>query len=130
MQTILFKRALVFFALVFFVFLYKFYSPVDYSFFPKCPFLSLTGYKCPGCGSQRALHSILNLDLQSAISHNILTISFIPYLFFGIIIEKMNTQSNKVLFIKKLFFGQKAIYTVLFIIVSFWLLRNILCLNC
>jgi len=125
-----YRYILASFCLLFLAFLYKSYDPVDYSFFPKCPFLSLTGFKCPGCGSQRALHAILNLDFQSAISHNILTISFIPYLFFGIIIEKMNTESNKVISIKKLFFGQKAIYAVLFIILSFWLLRNILCLNC
>ena len=38
--------------------------------FPKCLFFSLTGLQCPGCGSQRALHSLLHLDLVAALRYN------------------------------------------------------------
>lgn len=40
--------------------------------FPKCPFRMLTGLSCPGCGSQRALHSLLNGDISGALSYNAL----------------------------------------------------------
>ncbi len=35
-----------------------------------CPFLSVTGLQCPGCGSLRALHDILNLRISKAFHHN------------------------------------------------------------
>ena len=41
---------------------YKF-NPSDIAIFPKCPFLLLTGLKCPGCGSQRAIHSLLHFSI-------------------------------------------------------------------
>ena len=34
--------------------------------FPRCMFLTLTGWQCPGCGSQRALHALLHGDIASA----------------------------------------------------------------
>jgi len=51
--------------------IYKYFNPRLY-FFPKCPVYTLTGYYCPGCGSQRALHALLNFDFIKAISSNIL----------------------------------------------------------
>ena len=40
--------------------IYYFYDPSLNGFFPRCPFLSITGWRCPGCGSQRAIHAILH----------------------------------------------------------------------
>ena len=34
-------------------------DPNKHEIFPRCLFHSLTGGYCPGCGSQRALHSLL-----------------------------------------------------------------------
>ncbi len=47
-------------------------------FFPKCPFYSLTSLKCPGCGSQRAIHALLNGDLAGALSYNAFLLVSIP----------------------------------------------------
>ena len=49
-----------------------FYALVDPSsvYLPRCPVFSLLGIKCPGCGSQRALHSLLNGELSEAWSYN------------------------------------------------------------
>lgn len=46
--------------------------------FPRCPFRTLTGLLCPGCGSQRALHDILHLDIPAAFHHNALLVLSIP----------------------------------------------------
>ena len=50
------------------IFLYSEFDPAGSVFWPKCPFHLLTGLECPGCGSQRAVHSLLNGDLLSAVA--------------------------------------------------------------
>ena len=34
-----------------------FLNPTDYTWVPKCPTKCLTGWDCPGCGFQQALHA-------------------------------------------------------------------------
>ena len=50
--------------------------------FPKCPFFWATGLKCPGCGSQRALHQLLHLRVGAAFGYNACLVLFIPVLLF------------------------------------------------
>lgn len=50
------------------------------SLFPKCGFFVLTGYKCPGCGTQRALHHFLHGDFIGAFKQNALAFLSVPYL--------------------------------------------------
>ncbi len=60
--------------------IYYRYNPAEYRFFPKCPFHSLTGLNCPGCGSQRAIYSLLHGDFFAAINDNVLLVISIPFL--------------------------------------------------
>ena len=55
---------------------YASFSPEQSPWFPRCIFLSLTGYRCPGCGLQRSLHSLLNLDFAAALACNAFLILF------------------------------------------------------
>lgn len=48
------------------------FPPSQYSFYPQCPFYSATHWLCPGCGSTRALYSLLHMDFQSALHDNAL----------------------------------------------------------
>lgn len=50
------------------------------SILPPCPFLSLTGWLCPGCGSTRALHALLHGDLVGALAMNPLLVLMLPVL--------------------------------------------------
>lgn len=43
-----------------------------------CPFHAITGLRCPGCGSQRALHALLHGDLSTTFKMNALWILAIP----------------------------------------------------
>jgi hypothetical protein len=61
--------------------IYFCFDPALSRWFPKCPFLLATGLKCPGCGSQRAIHGLLHLDLPAAFSQNALLVCSLPYLF-------------------------------------------------
>jgi hypothetical protein len=49
---------------------------------PPCPFYFLTGAFCPGCGSLRAIHSLLHGHLTRAIGFNPLLVLMLPYLAF------------------------------------------------
>ena len=61
--------------------IYGLFDPARYAFFPKCPFRMLTGgLRCPGCGSQRAIHALLHLDFKEAFLYNPLVVISIPFL--------------------------------------------------
>ena len=60
--------------------IYYFYDPSLNGFFPRCPFLSITGWRCPGCGSQRAIHAILHGDLATAWHFNAMMVVSLPIL--------------------------------------------------
>lgn len=55
-------------------------DPARSRLFPKCPFYVLTGLKCPGCGSQRALHCLLHMDVIGAMRHNFMLVASLPLL--------------------------------------------------
>ena len=61
--------------------IYGMFDPADHALFPKCPFLVLTGgLRCPGCGSQRAIHALLHLQFKDAFMYNPLVVISIPFL--------------------------------------------------
>lgn len=57
-------------------------DPARYPF-PRCPFLTLTGLYCPGCGSQRALHALLHGRVGQAAGLNLLAVLCLPLLAVG-----------------------------------------------
>ena len=46
------------------------HNPYQTQIFAPCPILALTGWQCPGCGSTRALYSLLHGDVPKALSMN------------------------------------------------------------
>lgn len=99
------------------------FNPAHYSF-PKCPFLVLTGWKCAGCGSQRALHHLLHGNFYAAFKLNCLLVIALPYLLLGYTIEYTSWGKTKTA-LRQVFYGQRAMLTVLMVILSFWVLRNL-----
>jgi hypothetical protein len=55
-------------------------DPATDSRFPPCPFHYCTGLYCPGCGSLRAIHSLLHGHLLAAWHFNPLMVLSIPFL--------------------------------------------------
>ena len=45
-------------------------DPEYSAFIPKCPFRWFTGLDCPACGSQRAIHQLLHLNIKGAFGYN------------------------------------------------------------
>lgn len=45
-------------------------SPYSAGGYPVCPIYALTGLYCPGCGTARCLHSLVNGDVGAAFARN------------------------------------------------------------
>ena len=106
--------------------LYRTYNPNGNVYFPKFPFRELTGLKCPGCGSQRAVHYLLNFDIFNAIKENVILVLSIPYILTGLVFDSLKNPNENILNWRKILFGRKAIFVILTIIITFWILRNII----
>ena len=104
-------------------FFYRF-NPSTEKFFLPCPFKLITGYDCPGCGSQRAVHALLHGDVAQAFHFNPLFVIAIPYVIIGLIFN-IQTVKEKYPKARKLLFGKKTIYLILTIILIFWVGRNL-----
>lgn len=100
-------------------------DPNIYPFFPKCPFLTVTGLECPGCGSQRAFHQLLHLNIAGAFHQNPLVVIFGPYILLGLYIEYVAAK-NKFKKVKSILFGKYAAIIILVVIIGFWIGRNII----
>lgn len=53
--------------------------------FLRCPLEWTTGLKCPGCGSQRAVHHLMHGQISHAFYYNALAVMALPYFTFWII---------------------------------------------
>lgn len=106
--------------------LYIFYTfdPETQPLFPKCPFLLATGYECPGCGSQRAVHSLLHFNIGTALKYNAFMVLAIPYIFLGIYLQYFGGK-KRFPGVEKFFFGRWAAVVLLAVIIAYWILRNL-----
>ena len=59
--------------------LYFAIDPATSRLMPKCMFRLLTGYDCPACGGQRALHALLHGEFLRALMFNPFALYSIPY---------------------------------------------------
>jgi Protein of unknown function (DUF2752). len=105
-------------------FCFYFFDPETYPFFPKCPFQLVTSYECPGCGSQRAIHDLLHLNIGSALKHNAFMVLALPYIFLGLYLEYFGGKRRHPK-LEKIFFGKWSALVVLVVIIGFWIGRNI-----
>lgn len=111
--------------------IYKYFNPEEYALWPKCIFHLLTGLECPGCGSQRAIHSLSNGEVSKALHYNLLIVLAIPYLFLFGLIQLFSAMSQKGKLkqfchrIDLLLYRGKAIKIITVLIIAFWIARNL-----
>lgn len=101
------------------------FDPEKFSFFPKCPFLLLTGLKCPGCGSQRAIHQLLHLHVGEALHYNALAVVALPVLAFLLFAELFRRRFPRLALASS---GPAFSWSILVVVVLWWILRNIVTL--
>jgi len=105
------------------VIIYGMFDPAQVTWFPRCPFLSLTGYRCPGCGSQRAIHALLHGDLATAWHYNAALVTSIPFIIALIVAEILRTRRPR---LYALLNSRPIIILVFTLLLAWWLLRNLL----
>ncbi len=88
------------------------YNPETSQIFPTCPFLRLTGLYCPGCGTLRALHHLLHINILEAIRYNVL--SLVALVFLSIYGGSASLRKQP-----------KVSLVVLWVVVGYFILRNI-----
>ena len=98
------------------------FNPATAWFFPPCPFRALTGYSCPGCGTLRALHELLNGHLAAAFRLNPLMMLLLPYVGYSGASSASETMFGRAL--PRVFIRPVYIWTLLVIVILFWVLRN------
>jgi hypothetical protein len=108
------------------IYLYSNYNPENSPLFPKCPIYLLTGYKCPGCGSQRAFYHFFHGELLTAFLYNPLMFLIVPYILSGIYLEYIANRSDlRTIRLRAILFGKWAILVLAVIIFAYAILRNI-----
>jgi hypothetical protein len=96
--------------------------PSEYVWFPFCPFHVWTGLYCPGCGTLRATHYLLNGQLDTAFHYQPLLISLLPILALligRVFYENLRKTSTTLPFELQLY------WLILIAICLFFVLRNI-----
>ena len=101
---------------------YSRFSPEDSTWFPKCIFLQLTGLKCPGCGSQRVVHNLLNLNIHKAFEANAFLVLCLPYI--AALLASIPLKSRFPKFYNTLN-SVPVIITICILVIIWWITRNI-----
>jgi hypothetical protein len=117
------KSAGVTLALPIFMVIVYAHDPARSILYPPCPFHTLTGFYCPGCGTLRALHQLLHAHLLQAIRLNLVTILTLPFLGYAYLSHVLYAVSGRRL--SGFFVPAVYIWMLVGIIISFWVLRNI-----
>jgi hypothetical protein len=97
-------------------------DPSTSALYPPCPFYALTGLYCPGCGSLRALHSLLRGEVLVACGFNPLTVLSLPFLGYIFVSDAMKIIRRRPFSI--CFVPPAVIWIFLGCVIIFWVLRN------
>ena len=65
------------------------FDPVQTRFFPRCLLYALTGLRCPGCGTARAIHAALHCRFWEAFRLNPALPAFLAMIVFGVAFPRL-----------------------------------------
>ena len=100
-----------------------YHKPLDGQSFLRCPFYSLSGLFCPGCGSLRAFYQLLHGRFLQAWDLNPLMLLFLPFLVYAFFREGLSLMANRTS--SGPFIPALIIKFILIIILAYCILRNI-----
>lgn len=97
--------------------------PTPTSFYPKCLSYQVTGTHCPGCGTTRALHALLNGQLTQAVSYNLFALIALPYVLFSTCRSAWYWAWGE--HARSIVFPPKVMWSFVAFVILFWILRNV-----
>ena len=116
--------ALGVFVLAFAAFSLRQYGPSGVPWLPGCTFHQLTGLNCPGCGMTRAAYASLHGRIGEAFRYNPVGMVLLPLAMVGCGLELLGWIRGKPLPFR-LNVGAKGAWAIAWIMMGFWVLRNI-----
>lgn len=99
-------------------------GPSGLGWFMRCTFHELTGLNCPGCGMTRGAHAALHGRITEAFRFNPVGMILLPLACVGLGIEILGWIRGKPLGFR-LNVGVRGAWAIAWIVISFWILRNI-----
>ena len=99
------------------------FDPARNDFFPDCLFHTLTGLHCPGCGSTRAVHQLLQGHVGAALALNPLLVLLIPLLLGAWLLQKWRRTNGRPN--APLFSHPRVGWTIAVVVIAFGVLRNV-----
>jgi len=97
-------------------------DPSKHPIFPRCIFYSLTGLYCPGCGSQRAIHSLLHLNFAGVVQNNLLFLPALVAIIYHYLCPILNRMFK--LHLPDIFYMKNTPIIIFAVIIIFWIVRN------
>lgn len=119
------KTALIIIGFIILLLIFGLFDPNQYDFYLKCPFFEMSGYKCPLCGSQRAIHNLINLNIKNALYENALLFILLPYLIIIVLLSFYRKSNKGVKNLYQLLINKIAKTIVIVLAILFWIIRNI-----
>ncbi|MBQ1747995.1 MAG: DUF2752 domain-containing protein [Bacteroidales bacterium] len=89
----------------------------------------LTGFDCPSCGAQRAIHAFLHGRFLEALSYNLFFIVAIPFLLataYAVVMVRRPEPSDFTLRLYDFVTSRYTLYSYVAVYIIWWVVRNIL----
>ena len=98
-------------------------DPRVQSVYPICPFFGLTGFHCAGCGTLRALHTLMRGDVAAAVGYNAMAMASLPFIAYSGARATMSAFGLPSP--PRAFIPHRWIWALLAGVIAFWALRNV-----
>ncbi|MCM1110167.1 MAG: DUF2752 domain-containing protein [Clostridium sp.] len=102
--------------------IYAVFDPMETWWMPRCMFRVLTGFDCPGCGSQRAIHALLHGNLTAALRANAVMVISLPVVALYLFAEFSRSRHPRLFLALN---SRAATLSVAALIVLWWIVRNL-----
>lgn len=97
-------------------------DPNQAGHYPTCPFLFITGWYCPGCGSLRAIHDLAHLDVAGALARNPLVLVALPYVVLTWTLWLHRSVTGRP---RRWLAPAWVLWSLLGALLAYWILRNV-----